>query len=389
MSCRIVLLVSWALGFACVALGQEPLRVETVRGAWKEREARVRTARFNWKQTVFAVKGAYDDGKEIVMERNGGKDPGTNPPEDHSYTSNCSLSIDGDRLAFEFSQRDWDSTLQKYADTRTDYKFDGKKQLSLHHRGFTDWPVALIRAMPRGAQLTWDTGPVLRNLRGINEKLRAEDLDEYASSGAVLALAGGRGQELLSKRTPTNSERHLWIDPEREYVVLRYTIGPPNRPTRQIDLKYKPDGTVGWVPAEWKIVEASMKDGRICFTTTATVTSYSINEPIDEATFAFSLPLGCRVVDETSTPHDYLIRDDGSTRVMESSDFGKTYQEIVSTPGPQLSVGSRRLAGPLLAAFVGLGVLLLAAKVWLFRRTSRRASTPSPPSGPMAGDVPA
>ena len=246
------------LAFVGVALGQEPLRVETVRTAWKDREAKVRTARFDWKQTVFIVKGAHDDAKAIIMARNGGKDPGTNPPEDHSYSSDCTLTIDGDRVVYQFTRRSWHTEQKKYSDTRTEYKFDGNKQLSLDHRGFVDWPVAYIRARPHGAELHLDTGPVLRNLRGTNEKLRAEDLDEYATSGAVLAIGNARGRELLSKGTPTSSERHLWIDPGRGFVVLRYTSGPTNnRPTRQIDVKYKADGTVGWVPAEWKIVEAS------------------------------------------------------------------------------------------------------------------------------------
>ena len=51
------------LAFVGVALGQEPLRVETVRAAWKEREAKVRTARFEWKQTVFTVKGSQYDAR--------------------------------------------------------------------------------------------------------------------------------------------------------------------------------------------------------------------------------------------------------------------------------------------------------------------------------------
>lgn len=378
MSHRIALLVFGVAAVSGISLGQEPvLKVETVRAAWKERESKVKTARFEWKQTVFIAKGAYDGAKALIMAENGGKDPGPNPPEDHSYTSDCSLSIDGDRFVHQFTRRSWDTKQKKYSDTLTEYKFDGNKQLSLDHPGFVDWPVAYIRARPRGAQLSLDAGPVLRNLRGVNEKLRAEDLDEYSSSGAVLAIGNVRGRELISKGTPTNSERHLWIDPARGCVLLRYNTGPANRPIRQIDVKYKADGTVGWVPAEWKIVEASNKDGRVTATTSATVTSYSINEPFDEATFAFTLPLGCRVVDETRSPHDYIIREDGTSRVMSPSDFGKTYQEIVNTPGPTSAAGWRWWAGPLLAVFFGLGVLLFGTRIWLIRKSRRQTSTDS------------
>ena len=67
---------------------------------------------------------------------------------------------------------------------------------------------------------------------------------------------------------------------------------------------------------------------------------------------------------------------------MAPRDFGKTYQEIVSTPGPPSATEWRRWVGLLLAGFIGLGVLLLVAKVWLIRRTSRQPSPPGPGSSP-------
>lgn len=287
MSRRTAMLVSgWLLAVAGVSPGQDQGQIDAVRAAWKDREAKVRTARFEWKQTVFTVKGAYDAGKELVMERNGGKDPGSNPPEDHSYSSDCILSIDGDRVVYQFTQRNWKGSENRYCDTRVEYKFDGEKQLFLDNPGFTQWSVALIRKQTRGADFPPDTRPVVRTLRGTNPKFRPDDFDEYVPSGVVLQIGDGRGRELMSKGGPGRDERHLWTDPTRGFVVLRCTSGMANRVLKQIDVKYKADGTAGWVPTEWKIIETNPKDGRVTASTTATVTSYSINEPVDEATFA-------------------------------------------------------------------------------------------------------
>jgi hypothetical protein len=356
----------------------DPPLIAQVRAAWKDREEKVRTAKFVWKQTVFTVKGGdYEartgpDGKFIPAA----------PPEDHTYSSVCTLTIDGDRVVYQFTRRFWDYIKQTYYDVPTEYKFDGSKQLSLNHlrtNGVQQWPDALIRAEARGAVLPWDTRPVLRTLRGTNRNVRADDLDEYIPTGAILSLRTGRGRELMSKGAPTRSERRLWVEPARGYITLRDTTGPAAQPYWQIDVTYKPDATVGWVPSGWKIVNASMVDGRVKATWTATVTSYSLNEPVDEATFAFTLPPGCRVTDETQQPAEYIIREDGSKRVISRSEIGKTYQELVSTPGPE-SEGSwwRRWGGLLLAGFVGVGVILVALRVWLSRKPAGRQPDSAP-----------
>jgi hypothetical protein len=368
------------LGGAGVA--NDPPLIAQVRAAWKERQEKVRTAKFVWKQTVFTAKGGDfeartgPDGKFIPAA----------PPEDHSYSSDCTLTIDGDRVVYQFTRRFWDHEKQTYYDVPTEYKFDGSKQLSLNRprtNGVQQWPDALIRAEPRGAVLPWDTRPVLRTLRGTNPNVRADDLDEYTPTGAVLSLGTGRGRDLMIKGAPTRSERHLWVDPARGYITLRDTSGPAAQPYWQIDVSYKPDATVGWVPSGWKVVNASMVDGRVKATWTATVTSYRLNEPVDEAAFTFTLPAGTWVTDETSRPQEYITKDDGSKRVISRSEIGKTYQELVSTPGPA-SEGSwwRWRAGLLLAAFVGAGCVLLGVRVWLSRGAAGRRSDSAPGSAP-------
>jgi hypothetical protein len=122
--------------------------------------------------------------------------------------------------------------------------------------------------------------------------------------------------------------------------------------------------------------------GKVICTKTATVTSYQLNGPVDSSVFAFDMPDGTRVVNETGEgPSDYITRAKGGDRVIAPSDIGKTYQEIVSTPGPSLVPGWRRWTGLLLAGFLGLGVLLIAARV-LIRRAGRQ---PLPPCHPEAG----
>jgi hypothetical protein len=356
-------------------VANDPPLIAQVRAAWKERQDKVRTAKFEWTQTVFTVKGGDFEGGI----RSDGKYSPPLPPEDHSYTSHCTLTIDGNKVAYKFLRRFWSADQRKYNDIPTEYKFDGKKQLSLNHPGSTPWAQALIRAEPRGAELPYDTRPVLRTLRGTNPHFRPDDLDEYLPTGATIPVDGGRGSELHSKGSPTRSEQRLWIDPGRGFVAPRYLSGPATQPVIRIDVKYRPDPNAGWVPTGWTIVMARMTDGRVICTWTAKVTVCTLNEPIDPEAFAFTLPAGTRVVDETRKPQDYILREDGSKRVIGPREFGKSYQELMSTPGPE-SEGSwwRRRAGLLLAAFVGAGIILVAARVWLSRKPAGRQPDSAP-----------
>src|SRR5205823_14921839 len=121
--------------------------------------------------------------------------------------------------------------------------------------GWAAWPEALIRVQGRGAELPYDTRPILRTLRGTNSRFRADDLDEYLPTGLTIPLDGGRASELQSKGAPTRSEQRLWIDPARGWVVPKYLRGSPAKPTIRIDVKYRPDPIAGWVPTGWTIVE--------------------------------------------------------------------------------------------------------------------------------------
>ncbi|MBX9625082.1 MAG: hypothetical protein K2X82_14845 [Gemmataceae bacterium] len=260
----------------------------------------------------------------------------------------------------------------------TDLKYEGSKQLFLDHPGYTEWPVALIRPSGRGPELPSHLIPVLRAVRGTNPTFNGEDFDEYKVTGAVLPLGGRRCHELAVRGGPARPERHLWIDPSRGHVLVRYVLGPAGKPRHQIDIQYQPDSVAGFVPTGWKEVETSVDTGRIICITTAKVTSNQVNPVVPEEVFRFDLPPETFVVDETGTgPAKYITKPDGGKRVVQPGEMGKSYQELRDTPGqPQPTLMNYRWWVVGLAGLVG-GCLVFA-RIRLVRRRTPQPGGPRP-----------
>jgi hypothetical protein len=365
-----------ALGSTAAVGGQEPPRIEDIRAAWADRQAKAQSLRVEWKQTDFVVKGSHSDALKSFRLPD---DPpvATSPPADLTYTSEPTLSLDGDKVAFAFLRRFWHAETNQYRDFPTEYKFAGGRQLALNRSGFTDYAQAAIQNSPR-ADLVANAWSVVRTFRGCSEKLRLEDIDDYVVTGAFLRVDGNRCYELFAKGTLLRPEERIWVDPARGCVAVRAVRGGVNRPVLQIDTKYGPDPTLGWVPVSWKMQQSNHTDGRLVHSTTATVTSCRPG-PVEPGTFDFTLPAGTSVSNETGDgPRQYITKADGGRRVIGKADGGKTYDEILSTPGTEEGGVPWLLRWSTLAIVFGTGVALFLARIRLASR-SRKLAPPEPP----------
>lgn len=378
---KMALVSLWVLTTAGPVVGQPATpapRIEDIRAAWEDRATKVRSCTFEWSQEVLTVKGGDSDGR---VGRDG-KPIATAPPEDHRYTSPCHLHLDGDKLAFQFTRRFWSADERRYANIPTELKYDGANQLFLNLPGYTQWPDALVRPSGRGPDLPSHVLPLLRAVRGTRPVFRGEDLDEFEVTGAVTTIAGRRVHELTARGGPSHTERHLWIDPARGHVLVRYVLGPAGRPRHQIDIQYQPDSVVGFIPVSWKEVETSVESGRVICTIGAKVSNYRINPELPGSEFRFDLPTGTRVVDETGKgPRRYITLHDGGKRVIRPDEVSKSYQELLDTPGPSGSIwtGYRWwLAG----AAGTVGLCLLSTRFWLARRRPSNGPAGDPTSTP-------
>jgi hypothetical protein len=125
--------------------------------------------------------------------------------------------------------------------------------------------------------------------------------------------------------------------------------------------------TIGWIPSSWKEVEASVVDGRVISTVTATMKNVRLNEDLPPEAFNITLPVGTRVTDETGTrPTEYIWKGDGTKRIVRSGEERKTVEELLRTPDP--------VARPqwwyigLVAGVLVVGVVLFSLRIRMLRR---------------------
>jgi len=94
------------------------------------------------------------------------------------------------------------------------------------------------------------------------------------------AFYRGRSTFLFEERhDPSGWKTMLWVEPERGFLVSRYAVFFEQRWMVDVDIDYTQDAQWGWIPSGWRITEM-LADGSRRLVSTATVSSYSINEPV-------------------------------------------------------------------------------------------------------------
>ena len=91
-------------------------------------------------------------------------------------------------------------------------------------------------------------------------------------------------------------QHSYWLDPARDYLVLREHRSLNGQDCMRIDLTYRLDPNFGWIPTGWTDAFAGA-GGSLLSSCTDTVTDFTINQPIPDAEFKIEIPKGAQVND--------------------------------------------------------------------------------------------
>jgi hypothetical protein len=95
---------------------------------------------------------------------------------------------------------------------------------------------------------------------------------------------------------PGNDQVFYWLDPDRDYIVLRELRMADGRECSRTEISYRADPKFGWIPTGWK--EAAVDErGGFDDLLTSKVTELAINEPLPESTFRLVFPKGAEIND--------------------------------------------------------------------------------------------
>src|SRR5437899_1753093 len=94
--------------FGAAARAQQLPTMDEIVAKWEERQKKVSSARVRWDEEQTRAKGMVS--KLELPLRGRGKQAADCPPEDYTFTKPCLVSIDRDKLRYEYEEVNWLST---------------------------------------------------------------------------------------------------------------------------------------------------------------------------------------------------------------------------------------------------------------------------------------
>lgn len=265
-----------------------PAKSEVI-AAWQKRQAAVNTFRFTWTEDQLHPRGWLSNPRYPERER-------AAIPRlqiDRRYTVEKALAVAGNRMrySFEIARReepDGVDVVSREGDNRglgvrRHYQyvsvFDGQTGTTRITSRLGSPPPTVTQTTANVDAQNLDTRPILMAFRPLDAAMGHRLIDR-AVTNLARTIYKGKSIFLLEERhDPSGWKTILWIEPERDFIVVRYVVAFEQKTIVDIDIDYARDERSGWIPSGWRVTEM-LSDGSRRLVSTATVRSYMVNAPI-------------------------------------------------------------------------------------------------------------
>lgn len=339
--------------------------------AWRSREQRTRTAKFEWTESETVAAGSMPP---PLM----GDLPSPGPPEDVTLQRKVALTLDADMLRYEYEGPQWVVNRQQFLPRRYLYVFDTKQGTTYFGDDLREVrrfnPVGFITGPERMGEFNnWRLLAVLLHCRACDPKLVRFDPAAYRVS-SKLGAVGERQCVILEPKEQSLRPTSYWVDPERDFAVLRVEQSFEGKPVDKLDVSYKRDRLAGWVPWSWKEVNVADKTCELRYQYSATVTKYEVNSSIPASEFQFNFPPETEVVDTRDGTH-YIVRPGDAKRIVtpRERDAGVPYEVLLATESGEGLPGGMAGRGYVLL-YMLLGVAVPALLIWVLYRRAKHVA---------------
>jgi hypothetical protein len=348
--------------------------IADIERVWKARQDKVASALFELETEKTIPKGSVSVVANPEREAAGLPALPDNPPRDYIVKGTRHFSLSGGKTRDSYEDESWDPIGNRLYPKRYVEVFNGQRFKSLDEpsSGQENYPAGIVKKAPQsGSALKFPLLPIIFTVRGSHPDF-FRDLGKFQVAAHNVPVAGRPCLELVRVAERGDGREVLYLDQERDYVVVKFMIVEGDHPKWQLDATYSPDQAVGWVPKSWEyVIRTGGKDRHILSSQRRSVVRYEINPNLDDEEFDIRFPPGTKVDDDSSGRYVvYAIGENGEKGREVPANAGATYEELLKTPTrPHRWV-----------LFWGWGsILLLAlgtlAVLWL-RRRRRNAQVP-------------
>lgn len=316
------------LSGASIARADDGPTIADVKKAWTARQDAHKSFRVEWVETITHKAGSIGDLTGNV--------PGPHPPQDAEVTAVRSFAADGDRLAFSNEQALYLPRQQSFVPLSSAAFFDIKT--ATHFTtipGDPGWTYVRVyegKLTPAAVPRTSAAEAVSRLYRPVTGGLSTPfEFDKFTVSQRTQKIGGVGCVEIAPKDPPKGGGLVLWCDPERDFLPLR-TTQRTERGGYDLDCEYRKDDKGRWTLTGWRHTALDAKGAA------RTITKAEVKKPefapkFAPEAFAPKPPVSSNVTvyDGGETKENYLIRADGSKRVIAAAEFGKDNADLAKT----------------------------------------------------------
>lgn len=284
------------LAFAGVLLCRPGLATDgrdAIREAWQNRQSQVGSLHFEWTQEMRRRSPAAP----TPLGEQGDAGGGSEKQLQVLIPQQCSFRLDGDKIDYRCETPDG---LAHQMPIVYRSSFDGSTS-----RRFGDAPESEVQAgsgFVESAPHAFDTNrielrPLILTYRPLHPTIGRIDLGEHRVLDQRRPI-GSHSCLIVEESHERPVKKSYWVDPDRDYIVLRYVSSYKGREGLRQDIEYEHDADHGWIPKRWKLLVTD-DEGLPRQTTEAVVTHYTLNAPIPAEEFTFAFPDGTLVADKS------------------------------------------------------------------------------------------
>ena len=353
------LLAIGLVGLCCASTtvsGQTPPGIDEIFKKWAEREATIRSLRVSWSEDIHYARG-------FMSRMFPGEYKGEVPPEDYDYTRSSVVTLDHEKMRYEYPRRTWSEAKAVFIDDRTLTTFDG----AIVHRlttSATSHPTGHIRHAPAHIESgSMHARPILglyRALGGANSPYRGRSIEK---SGKMLPIHGNSCLELRLSASESSSES-IWVDISHDFLPVLVQVIDHGIQLWRLEIWYAKGGQGQWALDNWTLVHTN-RDGTLRYSARAKVTSWEIDCATSAGDFDIAFPVGTYVSDNRSRSH-FIQTDTDTVRDVPERERQKPYEELIQAVAP-----SRRFRPPYWWLLMG-GASLIGLGFLVYRRKSKR-----------------
>jgi hypothetical protein len=298
----------WAFAAGTPLWGAQPT-VENMVHAWRLREQRVVSAQFHCSAETVHTKESFPPFPKPV-------------DEDLRYTDRSVLFwLDGKMMRYEYELPSIDLRRQGKPPARQVIAFDGAVSADLQSGLSGDLPaIGLIRKEARFEEMqSMMISPILYWCRGLHPQLLTASELTLRSERPIV---DGRTCMVVaippSKEKPKGVAREFWVDPAREFILLRWAATQNETIVTEVNISYQADATYAWAPAAWSAMMFA-PNGTLLVSRRVKVTDWSANAKFKKSDFQLSFPPDT-MVNDWRTNKQYLVLADGTQRIVTAAE---------------------------------------------------------------------